>query len=95
VLDDLIERHDTGAVFTVDPIVDDSGETFRWIVRIDGEEDQDVDARVRPDPDRPDVMVMLLVHGGEELELQRWSIVKQPYGQPVLTTLGELSRRSQ
>jgi hypothetical protein len=39
-------------------------------------------------------MVMLLIHGGEELEIQRWSTAKDKYGHSVVTTLGELSRRS-
>ena len=38
-------------------------------------------------------MVMLLVYGGEELELERWSTKKYKYGTGVVRTLGYLRRR--
>jgi hypothetical protein len=76
VLDELIERHGEGAIITVRPYVLDSGETLRWIVEINGVDVPDVDVAVRPDSERTDVMVMLLVYGGEEVELDHWSTTK-------------------
>jgi hypothetical protein len=93
VIDDLIARYDESAVVTVRPYVDGSGETLRWIVEVDGAEIHDLDVRVRSDPDRPEVMVMLLVHMGKELEIERWSTTKTPYGPgAVVRTLGGLAR---
>jgi hypothetical protein len=92
---DVFARYDDGAVVTVSPYVLDSGETLRWIVEIDGENTSDVDARVESHPERSDVMVMTLVHGDEELEIESWSTKRYPHGPAaVIRTLGDLRRRS-
>jgi hypothetical protein len=93
MLDELAERYEDLTVITVSPYVGDDGETLRWVVLIDGEDVPDIDVRVRPDAERPEVMVMLLVYGGEELELERWSTKKYRYGTGVVRTLGYLRRR--
>jgi hypothetical protein len=93
MLDELM-RYDDRAVLTVSPNVGDSGETLRWVLLTDGEAVPALDIRVRPDSERPEVMVMLLVGDGE-LELERWSTTgKYEHGPgAVLRTVGDLRRR--
>jgi hypothetical protein len=67
LVDELIERYDAGAILRVAPYVDDSGQTLRWFVEIDGENVYDVDVAIRDDPDR-DGGVVVLVSGDEEVE---------------------------
>lgn len=106
LLDELIERYGKDAVVTVDPYMpDSSGEILRWVLQIDGMEVSDVDVRIGEHPKHRDVMVMLLVHGGEEVELTRWhEDAESPGsikagaryyggGSRVVETLGGLRRR--
>ena len=93
MVDELIERYGKGAVLTVNPYVLDSGETLRWIVEIDGADMPVADVRIREHPERPDVMVMFLVCGNQELEIEHWSIERYPHGPAsVVRTLGGLLR---
>lgn len=93
MLDELIERYGKGALLTVRPYVLDSGETLRWTLEIDGQDLPDADVRIQDDRERPDWVVMLLVRGNEELEIDRWSTKADPYGPAaVIRTLGELRR---
>lgn len=72
LLDELEDRYGTQAVITAGPYVDEPGGTLRWFVQVDGEEVSDLDVATRPDPERDDVMLMVLVRGGEQIELARW-----------------------
>jgi hypothetical protein len=95
LLDDLIERYGTGAVVAVRPYMpDNSGEILRWVLEIDGEEASEADVRVT---ERDGLSVMLLVGGGEEIELTSWREGAPGPGSPpaaFLDTLGGLQRRS-
>jgi hypothetical protein len=94
VLDELIERYGEGAVVSARPWVNDAGEADRWFIEIDGMEVSDIDLRIHPDSKRPGVMVMLLVYGGDEVEIDRWSTKKYKYGPAaVVRTLGDLGRK--
>jgi hypothetical protein len=84
MLDELIARYGEGAILTVSPYVLDSGETLRWIVEIDGKDLPDTDVRVQEHAGRPDVVVMSLVHGDEEIEIQHWSRKRYPHGPSAL-----------
>jgi hypothetical protein len=89
MLDDLIDRYDSGAVLTVSPYILDSGEILRWVLQIDGEEPSDLDVRIdQGDP----WVVTFLVRGDDELEVGRWSRKQHPDGASVLWTLGGLRR---
>jgi hypothetical protein len=97
LLDELIDRYTEGALLVARPYTpDNSGEILRWIVEIDGEDLPDADILTRDDPEHPDWIVMLLVRGDEELEIDRWSTTKtrRPHGPPtsVPRTLGQLRR---
>jgi hypothetical protein len=93
MLDDLVDRYGEGAIVTVSPYVLDSGETFRWSVQIDGKEVSDIDVRVDEDPETGDQMVMRLFHADEELEIERWSKTRLPYGPgSVIRSLRQLQR---
>jgi hypothetical protein len=102
VLDELIDRYGTGAVLTVSPYVLDSGDTLRWILQIDGKEVPYADVRIQEDPDRPDWMLMFLVRGDEEVEIERWSTKRDPHGPASVYVpsgscsgaIGEAKRRS-
>jgi hypothetical protein len=72
MLDELIERYGEGAILTVGPYVLASGETLRWIVEIDGLDVPDIDVRIDEDVERPDIKLMILVHGDDQVELDRW-----------------------
>jgi hypothetical protein len=53
-----------GGGLTVRPYMpDNSGDVLRWVLEIDGAELSDMDIRTGPHPERPDVMIMLLVRG--------------------------------
>jgi hypothetical protein len=93
MLDELIDRHTEGALLTVRPYVLDSGETLRWTVEIDGEPVPDLDVRIREHPERAGWMVMFLVDGKEELEIDFWSTKRYPHGPTsVPRTLEQLRR---
>jgi hypothetical protein len=52
-----------------------------------------VDVRVESHPERSDVMVMTLVRGDEELEIESWSTKRYSHGPgAVIRTLGDLRR---
>jgi hypothetical protein len=53
VLDDLIDRFGTGAVVTAQPAMLESGETYRWELKIDGVFVRGVFAKLRSDPRIP------------------------------------------
>ncbi len=91
VLRDLIERYGEAAIVRAYPVMLESGETYRWELEIDGVARPDATVHVRRHPDNPDVMVMLLVHGGEEVEMMTWRDGGRP-GEPaaVLRRLGDL-----
>jgi hypothetical protein len=91
VLDELIDRYSEDAIVVVSPYVLDSGETLRWILEIDGEDVPDVDIRIQEHPEHPDWVLMLLVYGDEEVELNRWSTKRHKYGPAaVIRRLGDL-----
>lgn len=90
MLDELVERYGEGGLVTADPKMLDSGETYRWELQINGELVPDASAQVRTDPERPDVRVMLLVFGDEEVELDRWSTKIRPELARVMRRLREL-----
>ena len=90
LLDDLIRRYGEGAIVAVRPYMNDTGETLRWFVEIDGLDVPDLDVR---DSRRGELMVMLLVRGGDEIEIGRWSPKTYPHGPAAfLRTLGDLAR---
>jgi hypothetical protein len=107
LLDELISRYGRRAVVTVRPYMpDSSGDIFRWVLEIDGNDPLDVDVLVRAQSEH--VKVMLLVRGEDEIELARWhedcqrrfSIKKgAPYARSgpadVVDTLGALRRRQE
>jgi hypothetical protein len=90
-MQELIEKYGPGAILTVDPYVQDSGETLRWVVQIDGADVNELDVRVQEHPERDDMMIMYLVVGDENIELHRWSTRRDPYGPArVMRRLREL-----
>ena len=90
LLDDLIDRYDTGAVVSVDAYMpDNSGTILRWLLSIDGSEVEDVDVRTVPQEDGS--TQVLGVRGEDQLELGRWDW-RHPDGHRLLTTLGGLKR---
>jgi hypothetical protein len=91
MLDELIDRYGEGAILTVSPYVPASGETLRWIVEIDGSPVPDADVRTARHEGRRDAVVMLLVHGDEEVEIGHWSTTLYPDGPAaVIRRLGDL-----
>lgn len=91
MLDELIDRYGEDAILTVRPYMLDSGETLRWVVEIDGRDTPDTDVRIEEHPERPDVMVMILVRGDEEIEIQHWPRKRYPYGPAaIVRRLGDL-----
>jgi hypothetical protein len=92
VLDELIERYGRQAVVTASPRMLDDGKTYRWELKIDGEQRHDVSARERQHPEQPDVRLLLLVYGAGEVELGRWNIrALEPAA--FVDTLGQLRDR--
>jgi hypothetical protein len=94
VLDELIERFDSGAVLTAHPIMLDSGETYRWELKFDGVVPAfDVSAHEHGIPGYPDQRILLMVYGDDELEIARWSRKQHRYGPAsIVWTLGGLRR---
>ena len=62
------------------PYVDDSGETLRWVVQVDGAYVDELDVRTEDHPEREGVVVMYLVAGDRSIELHRWSTSRDPCG---------------
>jgi hypothetical protein len=91
LLDELIERHGAGAVVTASPVVLDSGVTYRWELLIDGEQVSDVSVHAHGVRGRPNEVVLMMVHGNDEIELARFSI-ERPEPVSIVRTLGELRR---
>jgi hypothetical protein len=91
VLDDLIDRFGTGAVVTAQPAMLESGETYRWELKIDGEFVRGVYAKLRGNPAHPDTRLLMMVSDGDEVELGRWS-TKRPEPATFTQTLGGLRR---
>jgi hypothetical protein len=92
MLDALVARYGPGAVVVASPYVDETGETFRWELTINGKEPTDADLSVTSDPERADVFVVRLVHRDEEVELGRWSTTRHPDGPAsIVRTLRELA----
>lgn len=93
MLDELIDRYTEGAILTVRPYVLESGETLRWTLEVDGEPVPDADILTREHPEHPGWIVMLLVRGDEELEIDRWSTERYLHGPAaVIRSLGQLRR---
>lgn len=93
MLDDLIALYGDAAIVTVSPYILETGETLGWIAQIDGEEVQDLDVREEV---RADSVVLYLVHGGDEVEIGRWSPNEHPYGRSGFSdSLGALGRRNE
>ena len=92
MLEELIDRYGEDAILTARPYVPASGgETLRWVLEIDGSPVPDADVRTARHEERRDVMVMLLVHGDEEVEIGSWSTTVSPYGPSVVMhRLGDL-----
>ena len=91
LIDDLIERYGKDAVLTASPLVIDSGATLHWIAEIDGAAVPDVDVRVDHLQGHPDWRLLTLVGGGDELEIERWSIKHYPHAPAsVIRTLAGL-----
>lgn len=91
MLDELIDRYGEDAILTARPYVPASGETLRWILEIDGSPVPDADVRTASHEERRHLIVMLLVHGDEEVEIGRWSTKIHPYGPAaVMRRLGDL-----
>ena len=77
------------AVLRVIPNVLEDGETVGWLVEVDGEPADDLDARIRGDAD---VHVLLLLRADEEVELDRRGSGDERAG--FSETLGELRSRA-
>lgn len=92
MLDDLIHRFGAGAVVTAQPAMLESGETYRWELKIDGVFVRGVFAKVRSDPAHPDLRVLLMVSNDEEVEIGRWS-TERPEPATFENTLGGLRRQ--
>jgi hypothetical protein len=92
VLDELIERHGRAAIVRAFPLMLDDGKTYRWELEIDGERRQGVSVRERQHPEQPDLRVLLLVYGADEVELSQWNIrALEPA--VFVDTLGQLRDR--
>ena len=92
MLDDLIDRFGAGAVVTAQPAMLESGETYRWELKIDGIFARGVFAKLRRHPAYPDQRVLLMVSNGEEVEIGHWS-TKRPEPATFEHTLGGLRRQ--
>jgi hypothetical protein len=93
MLQTLIDRYGKAAVLTVSPYMpDSSGDIFRWVALIDGQDVPEVDVRLH---DEADWRTLLLVVGDEEYELHKWQ-PSNPRGpkEPAVSswTLGALQR---
>jgi hypothetical protein len=91
LLDELIERHGAGAVVTAYPVMLDSGVTYRWEILIDGEHVSDVSVHAHGIRGRPNEVVLMMVHGNDEIEIARFS-VERPESVSIVRTLGDLQR---
>jgi hypothetical protein len=91
LLDELIERHGAGAVVTAYPVMLDSGVTYRWEILIDGEHVSDVSVHAHGIRGRPNEVVLMMVHGNDEIEIARFS-VERPESISIVRTLGDLQR---
>jgi hypothetical protein len=80
MLDELIERFGSGAVVTASPLMLDSGENYRWELRIDGKPEAGIHARERKLSSGRNDRTLLMVYGDEEVELVSWSTTTLPYG---------------
>jgi hypothetical protein len=88
-LDELIERHGADAVVTAYPVMLDSGVTYRWEILIDGEHAPDVSVHAHGIRGRPNEVVLMMVHGNDEIEIARFS-VERPASASIVRTLGDL-----
>ena len=88
MLAQLIDRYGQDALITVRPHLLDSSDYFRWDLEIDGSRAPDAAVHVRANPARPHVLVLVLVHGDEEIELGRWDASSPPA--EVTRRLGDL-----
>jgi hypothetical protein len=88
LLADLIGRYGPDAVVTARPHLLDSGSYFHWDLEIDGSRVADAVVHVRTNPSRPHVLVMVLVHGDDEIELARWDASSPPGA--ITRRLGDL-----
>jgi hypothetical protein len=91
LLDELIERHGAGAEVTAYPVMLDSGVTYRWEILIDGEHVSDVSVHAHGIRGRPNEVVLMMVHGNDEIEIARLS-VERPESISIVRTLGDLRR---
>ena len=94
MLDDLIDRFGAGAVVTAQPAMLESGQTYRWELKIDGEFVRGVFSKLRSHPAHPDQRVLLMVSNGEEIEIGHWS-TKRPEPATFVRTLRELRATEQ
>jgi hypothetical protein len=94
VLDDLIDQYGAGAVVTAHPVTLDSGVTYRWEILIDGKRVPDVSVHAHGVRGRPNQMVVMMVHDGDEIEIARWS-TERPEPASIVLTLGDLRRDPQ
>jgi hypothetical protein len=92
LLDELIERHGPGAVVTAYPVMLDSGVTYRWEISIDGEQVSDVSVHAHGVRGRPNEVVLMMVHGKDEIEIAHFSI-ERPEPASIVRTLGDLQRK--
>ena len=77
MLDELIERHGPGAVVTAYPVVLDSGVTYRWEILIDGKHVSDVSVHAHGIRGRLNEVVLMMVHGNDEIEIGHLSIERR------------------
>ena len=92
MLDELIERYGAGAVVTAYPVTLDSGVTYRWEVLIDGEQVSNVSVHAHGIRGRPNEVVLMMVHGNDEIEIAHFSI-ERPEPVSIVRTLGDLRRK--
>jgi hypothetical protein len=93
LLDELIERHGPSAVVTAYPVMLDSGVTYRWEILIDGEQVSDVSVHAHGIRGRPNEVVLVMVHGKDEIEIAQFSI-ERPEPASIVRTLGDLRRKT-
>src|SRR5215210_1418802 len=93
VLDKLISRYGETALLTVRPQAGASGKTEQWITQIDGIDVSDLQIQTRELAERPGIVVMFLVSGDEEVEIDHWAVKYEPYGPlGVMRRLGDIKR---
>ena len=92
MLDELTERSGRAAVVRASPRKLEDGKTYRWELEINGEQRREVSVHDRQHPEQPDVKVLLLAYGVDEIELGRWN-TSRPEPTVFEDTLGQLRDR--